>query len=86
MADDGSRLVRGVADRPMIVRIMTRPCVWCKRTAELEVDDTEIFAYAAGSSVQDAFPKLTADERELIITGTHAHCWAAIHTPEEDDV
>jgi hypothetical protein len=28
-----------------------------------------------GEHIQDALPELDADQRELLMTGTHAHCW-----------
>jgi hypothetical protein len=28
-----------------------------------------------GLNVQEALPELDADQRELLLTGTHAHCW-----------
>jgi hypothetical protein len=33
-----------------------------------------------GYNIQDALPDLTADERELLMTGTHAHCWEKMWT------
>jgi hypothetical protein len=34
--------------------------------------------------VQDAFPYLSAGEREQIMTGTHPECWEKMF-PEEDE-
>ena len=33
--------------------------------------------------VQDIFPHLTADEREMILSGTHPACWSKLF-PSED--
>jgi|TARA_Y100000034_G_scaffold113196_1_gene147892 hypothetical protein len=38
-----------------------------------------------GKSVQDALPKLTAGERELLISGTHDACWDLIWDEESSD-
>jgi hypothetical protein len=28
---------------------------------------------------------LDADQRELLISGTHAHCWATLWGPEDEE-
>jgi len=33
--------------------------------------------------IQDALPSLSADERELLMTGTHAHCWEKMWGPDD---
>jgi hypothetical protein len=35
-------------------------------------------AYDSGTLIQDAFPKLTADQREFIMTGITPEKWASI--------
>ena len=59
----------------MIVK--TRPCAVCHMPAYVtDVDETGYLAWTEmGENIQDALPNLTADERELLMTGTHAHCW-----------
>jgi hypothetical protein len=44
----------------------------------IEVTDAQIEAYAAGASIQDAFPNLSADDREFIKTGITAESWDAM--------
>lgn len=42
--------------------------------------------YEAGAPIQVAFPRLTDDEREFLMTGITPDEWAAIFAePEEDD-
>jgi len=31
--------------------------------------------YERVANIQDALPELDEDQRELLMTGTHAHCW-----------
>jgi hypothetical protein len=39
-----------------------------------------------GAYVQDAFPTLSAEEREFLISGTTPEAWAKMFPPEEEDV
>ena len=50
------------------------------------VTRAEVNAYNAGAFVQEAFPSLTADEREAIfISGLCETCWNGLMEDEEDD-
>lgn len=55
--------------------ITTKACMACGKTSTLELDAQEAAALNAGAMVQDALPTRSADERELVITGTHGDCW-----------
>jgi len=51
-------------------------CRICKRSSLLQdVDVDGYMAWQTGTNIQDALPTLDADQRELLMTGTHAHCW-----------
>jgi hypothetical protein len=45
------------------------------RTLELNITSDQMKAYETKLLVQDAFPQLTADEREFIKTGVTAEEW-----------
>jgi hypothetical protein len=47
-------------------------------TLNIEVTDAQIEYYAAGGLIQDAFPNLSADDREFIKTGITAESWDAM--------
>jgi len=47
-------------------------------TLNIEVTDAQIEAYAAGALIQNAFPNLSADDREFIKTGITAESWDAM--------
>ena len=52
------------------------PCRICKRRGLLQdVPVDGYFNWEAGMNIQDALPELDEDQRELLMTGTHAHCW-----------
>ena len=47
-------------------------------TLNIEVTDEQIQAYAAGALIQNAFPNLSASDREFIKTGITAESWEAM--------
>lgn len=53
------------------------------------IDRLDAWAFAAwqaGAFVQDAFPGLSASEREVLVSGSHAKCFEdAFGGDEEDD-
>ena len=59
------------------VKFTTKRCFVCKKTTTLNLDKARYDKWKAGSYVQDAFPRLSASDRELLITGTHSECWEA---------
>lgn len=60
----------------MIVAIVTR-CPSCGKKSEIPVRPEQLAAWLrpGGPLVQDAFPELSADDRELLISGLCPPCW-----------
>jgi hypothetical protein len=50
---------------------------------DLNVTEEQINAYKNGMLIQDAFPNLTADEREFIMTGITAEEWNTVFAEED---
>ncbi len=64
---------------------ITRTSMFGKtHTKDLPVTQEQLDAYKAGALLQDAFPDLSADDREFIKTGITPEEWAA-QFPEDDD-
>ena len=59
------------------MNVLTRKCVVCGERGILEDVDALGFLRwkELGENILDALPDLDADQRELLISGTHAHCW-----------
>ena len=59
------------------MNVVTKRCVVCGSNGMLEnVDALGFIRWSElGENIQDALPDLDADQRELLMTGTHAHCW-----------
>jgi hypothetical protein len=67
------------------MNVVTRRCVVCKERGMLEgVDALGYIRWSElGENIQDALPDLDADQRELLMTGTHAHCWEKMWGPDD---
>lgn len=61
-------------------------CPICHTTHELEVPFEAFCAWQAGALVQDAFPMLSANEREMLISGICPPCWDNLFAPSEEEV
>lgn len=66
-----------------IVIYETPDCPYCGKSSEVEVEEGPLRAWQRGKFIQDAFPDKTLDERELLMTGFHASCWALAFPDEE---
>ena len=58
-------------------------CMHCDEVNELTVNAQDFKSWQNGMHIQIAFSYLNVDERELILTGTHAECWNAMFKEEE---
>ena len=68
----------------MIVK-RTSPFDGVEREMDLPITAEQYDAYAFGNiKIQDAFPNLSADEREFIMTGITPEQWAETF-PDEDE-
>jgi len=56
--------------------ILCPKCTVCGNQAVLEVSAADYERWLIERLyIQDAFPYLSADQRELLLTGTHPECW-----------
>lgn len=64
----------------------TTTCPWCTQPVAVDqLDIQALDAYLAGRlSAETLFPTLSASEREVLVSGTHAECWDAMFPPDED--
>jgi len=59
-------------------------CVMCKQPVVVHVDMMDVAKWQNGMLIQKAMPYLTADEREMFISGTCSDCWDKLF-PESDE-
>lgn len=64
-------------------------CPFCGRGNEVEVNEADYWDWDDGELAQVAFPYLSADEREMLITGICPQCWnkyfGSDEEPDPDD-
>jgi sarcosine oxidase delta subunit len=65
--------------------VETLPCPVCGERGAIEVRTAGLAAWMQGALITDAFPEFDADQRELLMTGTHAHCWEVMWAGFDDD-
>lgn len=58
----------------MLMIVVTR-CPSCQKRRDVEVVKNDYYAWKRGRYAQDAFPYLSASERESLITGICDDCW-----------
>ncbi len=62
--------------------LILRKCPLCQKTARAIVPAQGVWDWEHGKHIQDAFPNLDADQRELVLTGTHSECWNSLFEEE----
>ena len=62
------------------------PVTGKKNTMELPINEDQLLAYMTrGMLAQKAFPGLSLEEREFLISGCTPACWASIFPEEEEE-
>jgi hypothetical protein len=56
-----------------------------ERTLDLPITEAQLTEWKTGTLCQNAFPQLSADEREFIMTGVTAQEWSDEFGDEDDD-
>lgn len=65
-----------------MVRLTCLPCPWCGVQSVIEVPHDGYVLWTQGAYIRDAFPHLTPDEVELLITGSCPACWENLKPAE----
>lgn len=60
-------------------------CPLCGHEQEIEVNEMDYLEWRDGALVQDAFPYLPADIREMLISGICGACWDKMLDGVEDE-
>lgn len=55
--------------------VLVKDCPFCGKDSRVQVPGPGLWAWEHGAFAQVAFPTLTAEQREQVITGTHPECW-----------
>lgn len=62
----------------MKVNVKCRPCPDCGKAGRVEVEEEDFYAWQNHVLIQEAFPYLNADQREMLMTGYCGPCWAEL--------
>lgn len=60
-------------------------CPMCGRANEIEVNDFDYLDWSDGMLAQEAFPYLSVQEREMLISGICPDCWAKMFGGDNDE-
>jgi len=61
-----------------------KTCVMCGTTHEIRVKTADYRRWRQGAYIQDAMPYLTANEREILMSGICSTCFDALYPEEEE--
>jgi hypothetical protein len=65
----------------------TTVCMLCGQPSALDqLDPERVARWQAGAYARDAFPAMSASEREVLVSGSHAECFEESFPEDEDDV
>ena len=62
-----------------------RVCPICHQLQTIEVENNQYNRWMAGENIQIAFPNLTPNQREILISGICPKCWDNIFPDEDED-
>lgn len=65
--------------------IINTTCPFCGKTTPIQVRFADYHAWQNGKLAQDVFPYLSADEREMLISGICPTCWDNVFSGGEDE-
>jgi hypothetical protein len=67
-----------------VVPFTTRPCVSCGHSTTLSLNAIGYERWRRGAFVQDAFPQMPPEQREMLISGTHPECWTKMFGEDDE--
>jgi hypothetical protein len=60
-------------------------CPRCVDFFSITVPHDDYLKWQAGTLIQEAFPYMSIDDRELLISGVCGECWKTMYPVEGDD-
>ena len=61
-----------------------KECPHCHKIQVVHVDDNQYNDWLAGKNIQRAFPNLSADQREILMSGICPECWEEIFGEDDE--
>jgi hypothetical protein len=63
----------------------TTTCVVCRKTHRFTEDKEKVMRWLYGDYIQNVFPEKSADEREMMVSGTCPECFDKLFPPDPDE-
>ena len=67
------------------ILVKTRPCTVCNNYEVWSLDRQAVMRWRDDTNIQEAFPDMSAGDREVLISGTHPACWDKLFPKEEEN-
>ena len=67
------------------ITVKTRACFHCHQVSEVKVLKSDYDRWHAGAMIQEAFPEMPLDQRELLQTGIHPECWTTLFPKDKNE-
>jgi hypothetical protein len=64
---------------------VSKTCTWCNKPAEVTVTEFDYKRWRSGTHAQHAFAEMSADDREMLISGTPPACWDEMFSDTESE-
>ena len=75
-----------IASQTPIATILTANCMYCSTEKQLVVETPSFYKWVNKEQfIQNAFPNMSVDDRELLISNTCQLCWDSIFGNDEED-
>lgn len=62
-----------------------KTCIFCSHEHKVVMDKEKYFRWRNGELIQNVFPEMTSDQREILISGTCPECWDKYMKDDEDE-
>jgi hypothetical protein len=66
------------------IAVKTKTCTVCDEYELWVLDRQLVERWRGGELIQDVFPDMSVNDREMLITGTHPACWDKLFPAEEE--
>jgi hypothetical protein len=65
--------------------VKTKTCTVCGEYEVWSLDRQAVTKWQEGEYIQNAFPNMSAEDRELLISGTHPACWNKLFGEDDNE-
>jgi len=67
------------------VKVDTAPCFLCGKSGQVEMLVHHYLEWQNGGLINMVCPEMPAEQREMLISGTHPECWNTLYENDEEE-